>query len=192
MIFFRNFTTPLWEIFYGNLLLFFCTLFYLAWWFVSYRPDSSGRPSGVFYLAAAFITGIAAIALLSGGISSLSQDSTALHVGFIALGSSALFIIMLLVTFIIFHRIVTSELIIIHIWLAMEISAVAVLYGTGHFGAGRAAILAALVGIAFVVGMICYVLYYSLDETASFRVGMVPLVTDAFVTAVFLGMLALS
>jgi hypothetical protein len=189
---FRNFTTPLWEIFNGNLLLLFCTLFYLAWWFVSYRPDSSGRPAGVFYLAAAFITGVAAIALLSGGINSLSQDSKGISVGYIALGGAVLFFVMLLVTAIVFHRILTSELIIIHIWLALEISAVAVLCGTGRFGAGRTTTLAVLAGIAFVAGMICYVLYYRLDETASYRVGMVPLVTDAFVTAVFLGVLASS
>jgi hypothetical protein len=181
---FRDFTTPLWEIFYGNLLLLICTLFYLACWFVSYRPDSPGRSAGVFYLTAAFITGIAAIALLSGGISSLSQESTALPVRYIALGGAALFVVMLLVTVIVFHRIVTSELMIIHIWVMLEMSAVVVLYGTGRFGAGRAATLCALLGIAFVIGMICYVLYYRLDETASYLAGLIPLVNDAFVTAV--------
>jgi hypothetical protein len=164
---FRDFTTPLWEIFYGNLLLLICTLFYLACWFVSYRPDSPGRSAGVFYLTAAFITGIAA-----------------LPVRYIALGGAALFVVMLLVTVIVFHRIVTSELMIIHIWVMLEMSAVVVLYGTGRFGAGRAATLCALLGIAFVIGMICYVLYYRLDETASYLAGLIPLVNDAFVTAV--------
>lgn len=46
-----------------------------------------------------------------------------------------------MVTTVAFHRIVTSELIIIHIWIALELSSVAVLYGTGCFGPGRAATL---------------------------------------------------
>ena len=192
MICFRNFTAPLWEIFAGNLLLLFCSLFYLAWWVVSFRPNSSGGSAGGFYITAAFITGVAAIALMSGGINSLSQDSKGLPVKFILLGGAALFFVLLPVTAIVFHRIVTSELLIMHIWGALELSAVAVLYGTGRFGAGRAVTLAALVGIATVAGLICYMLYYRLDETASYWNGMVPLTTDAFVMAVFLGVLAVS
>ena len=89
-----------------------------------------------------------------------------------------------------FHRQVTSELIIILIWAALEFSAIAVLYGTGRFGLGGAVTMAVLVGIATIVGVICYVLYYRLEGMSSYRVGMVPLATDAFVMAVFLGMLA--
>lgn len=189
---FHNFNAPLWEIFSGNLLLLFCSLFYLAWWVVSFRPHASGGSAGGFYLAAALITGVAAILLMSGGINSLSQNSKSLPVWFILLGGAALFLVLLLVTSIAFHRIVTSELLIIHIWAALELSAVAVLYGTGRFGAGRAATLTALVGIAVVVGLICYVLYYRLDKTASYWDGMVPVTVDAFVMAVFLGMLAVS
>ena len=79
-----------------------------------------------------------------------------------------------------------------HIWAALELSAVTVLYGTGRFGMRNAVILAALVGIATVAGLICYILYYRLDVTASYWVGMVPLIADAFVMAVFLSVLALS
>lgn len=192
MICFRNFTAPLWEIFAGNLLLLFCSLFYLAWWVVSYRPNSSGGPAGGFYITAALITGVAAIAMMSGGINSISQESKGLPVRFILLGGAAMFFVMLPVTAIAFHRIVTSELIIIHIWAMLELSAVAVLYDTGRFGPGRTATLAVLVGIATAVSLICYVLHYRMDETASYWNGMVTLTTDAFVMAVFLGVLAFS
>jgi len=195
MIIFRNFTAPLWEIFAGNLLLLFCSLCYLAWWVVSFNPNSLGNSAsspGTLYLVAAFITGIAAIGLTSNGIKWLSLDSQGLPVKFILLGSAAVFLILLLVTTIAFHRVVTSELLIIHIWAALELSMVAVLYGTGHFGLGRVGLLAALVGIAFVTSLICYLLYYRLDETASYWTGMIPLIMDAFVMSVFLGVLAVS
>lgn len=192
MICFRSFTAPLWEIFAGNLLLLFCSLCYLAWWIVSFNPNSSGGTIGTTYLVAAFITGVAAIALTSSGIKWLSQDSKGLPVRFIVLGSVAVFLILILVTIIAFNRMATSELLIIHIWAALELSMVAVLYGTGHFGLGRMAILTALVGIAFVVGLICYILYYRLDGTASYWDGMIPLIMDAFVMSVFLEVLAIS
>jgi len=192
MICFRSFTAPLWEIFTGNLLLLFCSLCYLAWWVVSFNPNSSGGSAGMFYIAAAFITGVAAIFLTSSGIKWLSQDSKGLPVKFILLGSVAVFLILLLVTVIVFHRMVTSELLIIHIWAALELSMVTVLHGTGHFGLGSVAILSALIGIAFVASMICYILYYRLDGTASYWDGMIPLIMDAFVMSAFLGVLAVS
>ncbi|HWQ80512.1 MAG TPA: hypothetical protein VN381_16915 [Anaerovoracaceae bacterium] len=187
MAYFRNFTGPLWAMFAGNLLLLFCFLFYLVWWGVTFRPNSSGGPVGALSILAAFITGTAAIVLMCGGINSLSQVSKGLPVRLILLGVAVLFFALLLVTSILFHRIVTSELMIIHLWIALELSAIAVLYGTGNLGPGRAAILAALVLIAFVVSMICYVLYYRLSGMAGYYAGMVPLISAAFVAAVFLG-----
>ncbi len=187
---FRNFTTPLWQIFTGNLLLLICSLFYLAWWVVSYRPNSSGGSAGGFYITVAFITGLAAIVLMSGGISSLSPDSKGLPVSFILMGIVALFLVLLLITAIVFHRIVTSELIIIHIWAALELSAIAVLYE--RFGTGRTVTLITLIGIAIVASLICYVLHYRLDNTASYYNGMVPLTVDAFVMTIFLVVLVLS
>ena len=189
---FRSFTAPSWEIFAGNLLLLVCSLFYLAWWVVSYRPGSSSGSSGLLYITAAFITGAAAIALMSGGIDSLSNNSEAVPVKFILLGSVILLFFLLLITATVFHRPVTSELLIMHIWAALELSAVAVLYGTGRLGALQAIAVTVLVGIAFAAGMVCYVLYYSLDENARYIAGMVPLITDALVMAVFMVMMPYS
>lgn len=192
MLFFRNFTVPIWEIFTGNLLLLICGLFYLAWWVVSGRPDLSGGSAGNIYIVLAFISGFAAIGLLSVGISSLSTDSKGLPLIFIIAGGTVLFLILLLLTSIVFHRIVTSELIIIHIWAVLELSAATVLYGTNRFGMGQTLALSVLIGIASVAGLICYMLYYNLDVMASYYVGMIPLITDAFVMTVFLVILAIS
>jgi hypothetical protein len=189
---FHNFTTAIWEIFSGNLLLFFCCMFYLLWWIVSFKPNSSGGSSSTVYITAAFITGVIAIALMSSGIYSLSKDSRSLPVKLILLGGAALYIILQLITVSVFHRIVTSELIIIHMWAALELSVVAVLYGTGQFKSEHAVILVALVGIAFVASLICYVLYDRLNDMASYLDGMIPLIMAAFVIVFFLGVLSVS
>jgi len=193
---FHNFTAPVWQIFAGNLLLFICSLFYLVWWVVCFGSNASGKAAGgsagVIYLTGAFISGIAAIVLMSGGINTLSKDAKSVPVWLILLCGTVLFAVMLLVTTAVYHRPMTSELIIIHIWAVLELCAVAVLYGTGRFGMGRTVLLLTLVGIASVAGVICYVLYYRLEGTASYRDGMVPLIIDASVMAVFLGVLAVS
>jgi len=193
---FHNFTAPVWQIFAGNLLLFICSLFYLVWWIIGFRPDASGKTAGgsagIIYLTGAIVSGIAAIILLSGGINTLSKDAKGVPVRFILLGGIVLFAVMILVTTAVFHRPMTSELIIVHIWAVLELCAVAVLYGTGRFGPVRTVILVTLVGLAFIAGMICYVLYYRLEGTAGYRDGMAPLIIDASVIAVFLGVLAVS
>lgn len=192
MTLFRSFTFPLWEMFAGNLLLLLCSLLYLAWWALSFRPNSPGGAAGTACIIAAFITGCLAIGLMANGIQSLSEESTGVPVKLILAGAAALFIILLLATSIVFRRIVTSELLILHVWAALELSAIAVLYGTARFSAGRAAILTVLVGAATVAGLICYVLYYRVDETAQYRIGMAPLAIDAMVMAVLSVLLALS
>lgn len=193
---FHNFTAPVWQIFAGNLLLLICSLFYLVWWVVCFGPNASGKAAGgstgVIYLTGAFISGIAAIVLMSGGINTLSKDAKSVPVWLILLGGTVLFVVMLLVTTAVYHRPMTSELIIIHIWVVLELCAVVVLYGTGRFGLGRTVLLLTLIGIAFVAGVICYVLYYRLEGTASYLDGMAPLIIDASVMAVFLGVLAVS
>lgn len=189
---FHNFFTPFREITAGNLLLLLCSLFYLIWWVISYRPTSYGMSaSGGLYLIVALVTGIAAIAALSYGINSLAPHSNALPVKFILISAGVLFLAMLAITTLIFHRIVTSELILIHIWMALELSAVTVLYGTGRLGIGSALTLAILIGIVTIVGLICYVLYYRLGETASYWIGMIPLITAAVVMIVFQALLAI-
>lgn len=193
MKYFHNFTIPVWQIFFGNLLLLFCSLFYLIWWIVTFRPASAGgSAAGVLCIAIAFITGLAAIALVSAGINSLSPYAQSLPVRYILLGGTVLFVVLLLVTSMAFQRPVTSELMIIHIWTVLELSAVAVLSGTGRLGPGQAVTLAALIGIAFIAGLICYLLYYRLGGMAGYWDGMVPLIMDAFVLTVFLGVLAVS
>lgn len=191
MIIFRNFSAPLWGIFGGNLLLFVASLFYLAWWWFSFRSNVSSAGAG-FFIAAAMLTGMAGIVLMSGGINSLSQESKGLPVRYLLIGAVILFVILLAVTQIAFQRVVTSELMLMVVWAAVEASAIAVLQGSGRFGPGRTVLLALLVALATAVGIVCYVQHYRLEEPARFWNGLIPLATDAGVMAAFLGVLAFS
>ena len=86
----------------------------------------------------------------------------------------------------------TSELLLITIWAALEWSAIAALQGSGRFSLGPVLTLAALVALATIIGMVCYILHYHLDETSRFWNGLIPLIAPAGVVAVFLAVQALS
>lgn len=189
---FRAFTAPLWMLFAGDALLLFCSVFYMAWWLICFRPGSPGLSSGWALLALAFATGLPALVLLALSVSALNAASGGGLSGPILLGALALYLILLLVTKAAFHRPVTSELLIMLVWAAAQLCAVAALRGAGRFGPGRTAALAVLVGLATAADVVCYVLYYRLDAQASYWDGLVPLASDAAVMAVFLGVLAFS
>jgi len=192
MAFFHNFTTPLWEIFAGNLLLLACSLFYLTWWIVAFKPGPQSGTEGNLFISIAFVTGISGIVLMVAGINFLHHESRGVPVKAILMGIAVLYVVLLLLTTIFYKRIVTSELMIIHIWAALELSAVAALYGAGRFGFGTAVFIASLIAIAIVAGLICYVLYYRLSGVASYWDGMIPLAVDALVMAIFLVLFAFS
>jgi hypothetical protein len=190
---FRNFTVPLWEFFGGNLLMFVAIVFYIAWWTVSFWPNGNGKGTGAgLFIIITLFAGVAAIAIMSIGISSLPQVRKGFLAAYILPGAAAFFIILLAVTKIGFHRAVTSELLLITVWAAVEWSAIAVLHGNDRFSLGKALALAALVALATAVGIICYILHYRLDETSQFWNGLIPLIADAGVVAVLLAVLALS
>lgn len=193
MIFFRDFTIPLWKIFSGNLLLFFTIVFYIAWWMVTFRPNKTRRTAGAgFFLVLAILTGAAAITIKFSGIETLSQAGKGFPVVYILLGAVALYIILLAITRIAFQRPVTAELLLITVWAALEGSAIAVLQGSGRFNPGQAWTLAALTLLATCVGIVCYILYYRLDDISRFWNGLIPLLVDAGVVTLFLAVLALS
>lgn len=194
MTWFRDFTAPLWQVFGGNLLMFVTLVFYSAWWTVSFRPNGDANAAGAgLFIAVAFFAGVAAIAVLFTGINSFSQAGKGFPMAYILAGAAASFVILLAVTQIVFRRPVTSELLLIVIWAALEWSAIAALQGSGRFSLGATLTLAVLVALATCTGMACYLLHYHLvNETLRFWNGLIPLIAPAGVVAVFLAVQALS
>ncbi len=193
MIWFRDFTIPLWQVFGGNLLMLVTIMFYIAWWTVTFRPNRTGRSVGAaFFIASAFLAGLAAVMIMFAGIGSLSRAIVGYPVVSILLGAAVIYIILLAVTRIAFRRPVTAELLLITVWAALEGSVIAVLQGSKRFGMGQVWTLATLVTLATGIGLISYLLHYRIEEGARFWNGLMPLIVDAGVVAAFLAVLALS
>lgn len=193
MALFRDFIGPDWRIFAGNALMLATCALYLAWWGIAFKPGATARPAYAGALiASAVVTGIAAITLLALGIADLAGQGKGIPASFILIGAVAAYIALLAATKFLFGRPVTSELLIMIVWAAVELAAIGALRQSGRFGDSAASSLCVLVAVATVAGLVCYVLYYRLDETASYVAGFIPLATDAGVVAAFLAAHALS
>lgn len=171
------------KLFAGQILLILCCLFYLIWWSVSYRPGISvSRVSGFrgLLLMITALCGVTGMALSVAGANHLPGSSARRLSGtFILTAGVVLYFIMMLLTTVVFHRIVTTELFLITGWGAMELMAVSALNGAGIFQNEAFFGMAAVIAAAYVLSMVLYVLYYRMEAQRAFYTAMVPLITEA-------------
>lgn len=170
------------QIFESNILLIICCAFYLAWWLLAFKP--TGAIKGMktrWLLIPTFAAGLVSIILAVRGIQSASVHATLFPSGLLLWGGIAMYFILLAVTHLLFKRPVTTELFLIVGWAMLALSEINVLYGIGRFSHALAVIFTIIIGVAALVSLICYVLYYNLGDRAGYFDGMVPLLMVALV-----------
>jgi hypothetical protein len=180
----HNFNISAKQIFYSNILLIICCAFYLTWWSLAFKP--TGAIKGIrtgWLLIPAFAAGLAAIILAVKGIQSVSNDVALFPNGLLLWGGIAAYLILLLATRLLFQRPVTTELFLIVGWAVLALSEINALYGISLLSHGAAAIFTVVIGAAALISLVCYVLYYSLENRAGYFDGMVPLLMAALVMA---------
>ena len=172
------------QIFWGNILLIICCVFYLAWWLLAFKPVGAikGIKTG-WLLLPATIAGFAAVIIAVKGVLSASVRVTLFPGGVILWGGIAAYLILLVVTLLLFTRPVTTELFLIIGWAMLALSEINVLYGMGQYSHRSAVIFAVVIGIATMVSLVCYVLYYKLGDRAGYVDGMIPLIVASLVMA---------
>lgn len=164
----------------GQILLILCCVFYLIWWYRGYRPgvpaDRLGGTNGVLF-------GITAALGLAGLICSLGRveekTDPPLEAHTVLFAAVAVYAVLMLVTRLGFGRPVTTELILIVGWTALEIGVINRLFSAGGLSGRGFAVLCALIAAAFTISMVLYVLYYRMEERKAFCAAMIPLVTEA-------------
>ena len=170
----------------GQIFLIICFIFYMIWWYRGYRPGTSvkrarGANGLLLLLTAGF--GIAGIAFsLSGG----PVEAPRIQPGLIAIAGAAAYILLLIVTRAIFHRKVTTELILIVGWTALEVQVVNVLTAMGKLTNADFDIMCVALGLAFIISLALYVAYYRMDEVKAFYAAMVPLAIGVASTVLLL------
>ena len=97
------------------------------------------------------------------------------------------YIALLLVTDFLFHRMVTTELILIVGWTMLELVVAGRLYAAGALENGSFLAVCMVIAAAFLISIVLYVAYYRMEEIKAFYVAMVPLVTEAVTMGVLVG-----
>ena len=178
---------PARQMFWGDILLVGCCVFYLLWWALAFKPTGAvkGMRSG-WLLIPAFILGITAVVIIIRGAGKVDTANTFFSARTVLLAGMISYAVLLLVTQFALHRQVTTELFLIVGWTALIFLEVNALYGLEIITRNGAAVLFAAAVAATLLSMICYVLYYGLDTWAGYVDGMIPLL----LAAVFMAVLA--
>ncbi len=168
------------QVLMGNLCLIVCSVFYLLWWILAFKPvrPVTGMRSG-WLLFPALIFGVAAVVQIIGGIQAARLEQTIIPGGWILPVSAAAYVLLALITGRFMNRPVTTELILIVAWTALTLAEVNLLYGTGAFSFRTACSYLAATVLFALIDLAAYILYYDLDTVTSYVDGMIPLLLAA-------------
>lgn len=131
----------------------------------------------------AFAAGLAAVILAEKGVLSAHVDAWLFPRRLLSWGGIAAYLILLVGTRLLFHRQVTTELLLMVGWAVLALSEINVLYGVGLFLHRLSVTFVVVIVVVTLFSLVCYVLYYSLGEWAGYFDGMIPLVIVALVMA---------
>lgn len=174
----------------GQILLIICFVFYLVWWYRGFRPGTSvkrlrGLNGILLALTMVFGIGGVTITILDGnGVDGALKINPAA----ILISGVGAYIVLMIVTRFIFHRIVTSELLLIVGWTMLELWAIVALNSGGSLSDVRFTILAFVLAAAFIVSIILYVAYYRMEEMKAFYTAMIPLIAAEVFMVTLVGM----
>ena len=172
------------QMFIGNILFIICCAFYLEWWLLAFRP--SGAINGIktgWLLIPASIAGLAGVILI---LRLILAETTAKHLlpsRNILWGGVAVYLILLAITVLLLKRPATSELFLIVGWGMLALAEVNALFGTGLFSHKLSGAFLLVICAVVVISLVCYILYYRLDERSGYIAGMIPLFLTALTMA---------
>ena len=176
----------------GEVLLVVCSVSYLVWWTITFRPSVRTPPGGGLFLAGAVIGGLGGLVLLAVGIAALLPKASSPALGATIVGGVVVGALLLHVTSSVAHRPVTTELPLIVVWTTMQLAAGITLQTAGVLESSTASTWMVATAIAALVGLVCYLIFYRLDPIPAYWVGMVPLVVDGLVAALLAALLTLT
>ncbi len=162
----------------GNWIMALCGCFYLAWWIVTFRPPKPRNSmAGSVLLALAFLAGMAGLYLMGRALNTeIPAPRPGVRNLWIVIAGVIIYAALLSGTRLIFHRQVTSELLIITAWTVLEFCAVNFLYRTDSVSDMAGILLTGIILASMIGSLICYILYYRLPYTAGFIDGCIPLI----------------
>ena len=173
---FSNYGTAMGTLFKGILMLAACSGCYLVWWGVAFYPERHVPLwlSGILLVATA-ACGIMAVNWMAQGIFQAEKVRAGIPVGWILAGVIG-YVVLLVISNIVFHRMVTTELFLIVGWAVLNLIVVDTLYASGLFSDGVSSLFVVLTLIVVVASLYCYMIYYDLEKWKGYIDGFLPLV----------------
>jgi hypothetical protein len=175
----------------GEVLLVVCSLSYLVWWTITFRPSGRTPHGGGPFLAGAVLGGLGGLALLGVGIAALLAKASLPALGATIIGGVLVGALLFSVTSRVAHRPVTTELPLIIVWATMQLAAGVTLRTAGVLKASGSDAWFVATAVATLVGLVCYLIFYRLDPIPAYWIGMVPLAVDGVVAAILAALVAL-
>jgi hypothetical protein len=176
----------------GEVLLVVCSLSYLVWWTITFRPSGRTPSGGGLFLAGAVLGGLGGLVLLAVGIAALLPKASLPALGATIVGGVLGGALLLYVTSSVAHRPVTTELPLIVVWATVQLAAGITLGTAGVLRAPAASAWIVATAIATLVGLVCYLIFYRLDPIPAYWIGMVPLAVDGVVAAILAAIVTLT
>lgn len=163
-------------VFFGVCMMAVCALFYLIWWTMAFRPKKQAPLwASTTILVVTAICGILAVFWMSRGSGDLYPKRENVSMLYLLIGGAIVYLVLLLVTGIAFHRMVTTELLLIVGWALLNLIVLNALYGYKLFSISAALIFVVITIIIMIASLYCYLRYYQLDEQKRFIDGCIPL-----------------
>lgn len=167
----------------GNFLLLGCCAFYLLWWLLAFRPENpiKGIRSGWLLIPAA-VAGFGSVIKIVHGMNGVAPGDAPFSSARIWLAGAVIYMILLIGSFAVLKRPVTTELFLIVGWATLVAAEANALYAKNVFRAPQAVALCTVAVVFAVVSMVCYLKYYSLDPARGYVDGAVPLILVGIAT----------
>ena len=142
-----------------------CAGCYLLWWGVAFYPERHAP----LWLSGILLVATAVCGIMAGGV--------------------ICYVVLLVISNLVFHRMVTTELFLIVGWAVLNLVTVNTLYASGLFSAGISVVFCVLT-LAVVVGSLyCYMIYYNLEKWKGYIDGFLPLVMVGIAMLVMAGVM---
>ena len=177
-----NSSPSLGKIMVGNLAMMACCVFYLIWWYFAFNPNKDyAFALKAVLLVLTIVPGVFGLVQLCMGVKGLRTGAEGIKSSTIILAGIGVYIVMLLATYFIAHRQVTTELALIIGWTVLELCVTNAVYNAGIMDRLNALTLVFILAAVSIVALVCYLAYYDLGKMAAFYDGMVPLILCAVV-----------
>ena len=172
----------------GQVFLIVCFVFYLIWWYRGFQPNTHvnrlGGPNGVFLsLSVAFGIAGVAFSLMCG-----EPGPLIIKPPIIFFTGVAVYVMLVLVTVFLFHRVLTTELLLIVAWTTLEVHVNNLLEAGGILSIANFWTMFGILGLTFIISTILYVAYYNMEPKKGFYAAMVPLIAAECSMIAMLGM----